>query len=675
MDNTPFNTAEIKTAASFPKQGEVVMKNPNEKKVPRVGKEQINKAMETLQKYKRGKLNLEKKIIENEQWWKLRHWEQARGEDAPYIPATAWLWNVIQSKHADMEDGYPEPNILPREEGDEGEAKMLSSIVPVVLEQNNFHETYSDCCWYKLKQGAAIYGIFWNPTKLNSLGDIEVKKIDAVSLFWEPGITNIQDSKHLFHTELIDNDVLKQRYPELKDETLSVSFEMAKYLYDDDVDTSEKSTVIDWYYHTEYQGKRLLHYCKFVGDTVLFASENETEPPMKPIADPTTGMPAINPETGSEAMQVVGKAMAETGWYEHGMYPFVIDSLFDIEGSPFGYGYTDICKDTQVSIDQLNSAIVKNALMASKRRYFVSETCNVNEEDFTNWEKDLVPVASGLNEESIKEISVSPLSGTYVEIQNNQISMLKETSGNRDVNNGGTQSGVTAASALAVLQEAGNKGSRDMIATTYKAFRQITIQVIELIRQFYDTPRKFRIIGERGAREYVTYSNIGIKPQEQGTDFGIDMGFRVPCFDIEVSAQKASPYNKLAQNELALQFYNLQFFNPQNADQALACLDMMDFNGKEELMAKIQQNGTLLQQYQQLLQLALGMAQRFDPRMIPMIMQGAQAMGMAPPLNYGARANGSVDLTQTDSMGALKPDEHAFVRRAREESQASTQPR
>lgn len=675
MDNTPFNTAEIKTAASFPKQGEVVMKNPNEKKVPRVGKEQINKAMETLQKYKRGKLNLEKKIIENEQWWKLRHWEQARDEDDPYIPATAWLWNVIQSKHADMEDGYPEPNILPREEGDEGEAKMLSSIVPVVLEQNNFHETYSDCCWYKLKQGAAIYGIFWNPTKLNSLGDIEVKKIDAVSLFWEPGITNIQDSKHLFHTELIDNDVLKQRYPELKDETLSVSFEMAKYLYDDDVDTSEKSTVIDWYYHTEYQGKRLLHYCKFVGDTVLFASENETEPPMKPIADPTTGMPAINPKTGSEAMQVVGKAMAETGWYEHGMYPFVIDSLFDIEGSPFGYGYTDICKDTQVSIDQLNSAIVKNALMASKRRYFVSETCNVNEEDFTNWEKDLVPVASGLSEESIKEISVSPLSGTYVEIQNNQISMLKETSGNRDVNNGGTQSGVTAASALAVLQEAGNKGSRDMIATTYKAFRQITIQVIELIRQFYDTPRKFRIIGERGAREYVTYSNIGIKPQEQGTDFGIDMGFRVPCFDIEVSAQKASPYNKLAQNELALQFYNLQFFNPQNADQALACLDMMDFNGKEELMAKIQQNGTLMQQYQQLLQLALGMAQRFDPRMIPMIMQGAQAMGMAPPLNYGARANGSVDLTQTDGMGALKPDEHAFVRRAREEAQASTQPR
>ena len=158
-------------------------------------------------------------------------------------------------------------------------------------------------------------------------------------------------------------------------------------------------------------------------------------------------------------------------------------------------------------------------------------------------------------------------------------------------------------------------------------------------------------------------------------DFGIDMGFRVPCFDIEVSAQKASPYNKLAQNELALQFYNLQFFNPQNADQALACLDMMDFNGKEELMAKIQQNGTLMQQYQQLLQLALGMAQRFDPRMIPMIMQGAQAMGMAPPLNYGARANGSVDLTQTDGMGALKPDEHAFVKRAREEVQASTQPR
>jgi hypothetical protein len=303
----------------------------------------------------------------------------------------------------------------------------------------------------------------------------------------------------------------------------------------------------------------------------------------------------------------------------------------------------------------------------------MSDSCGVNEKDFADWEKDIVPVTSIISDENIREITVSPLSGTYIELMNNQVEMLKETSGNRDVNNGGTQSGVTAASALAVLQEAGNKGSRDIISTTYAAQKKLAYQVIELIRQFYDTPRKFRILGEMGAQKFVAYDNSGIVAQRQTDDFGRDMGYRLPMFDIEVAPQKASPYNKLSQNEFALQFYNLQFFNPQNATQALACLDMMDFDGKNELMVKIQQNGTLMQQYQMLLQLALGMAQMYDPNMIPMIMQGAQAVGLGGAIPMPRI--GKAEMVQTDSTGSIKPEEHAFVRKAREETQASTQPR
>lgn len=663
----------------FHNEGELIAQNPNEAKPPvkRINSQTVMEAAQILQKYKAGKKNLEEKIIENEQWWKLRHWEQTRETDEngkpkdKYIPATAWLWNVIQSKHADMEDAYPEPNVLPREEGDEKEAEMLSSILPVVFEQNDFHSTYSDCCWYKLKQGAAIYGIFWDGTKHNGLGDISIKKIDALNLFWESGITDIQQSKHIFHIELIDNETLKQKYPELKNVTLSGDGDVAKYIYDDSVDTSEKSVVVDWYYHTNYGGKVQLQYCKFVGDTVLYATENETEPLTRPVIDPTTGKTAINPETGSVMTQVIKLPAAETGLYDHGLYPFVMDSLFDIEGSPFGYGYTDICKDTQVSIDNLNNAIVRNALMGSKPRYFASDSCNVNLEEFSDWETEIVH-CTNMSEDMLREIKISGLSGTYVEILNNQISMLKETSGNRDVNNGGTQSGVTAASALAVLQEAGNKGSRDNISTTYIAMNKITFMAIELIRQFYDMPRKFRIVGERGAAKFVTYDNRNIKPQRLGMEFGIDMGFRKPEFDIKVSAQKASPYNKLAQNELALQFYQLQFFNPQNTTQALACLEMMDFDGKDKVIGMIERNGTLLQSFMQLFQLALGMAQVHNPAVMPTLMQLAALAGVAVPAP--APIQGTGERVQTDSTGAIKPEEHAFVKNARENAQSSTQP-
>lgn len=660
------------------KEGELIAKPPVSaeqiSKTEKIGSQQVMKAREILMKYKAGKKNLEEKIVENEQWWKLRHWEQARKDNPKYIPATAWLWNVIVSKHADMEDGYPEPNVLPREQSDEHEAKMLSSIIPVVLEQNEFHKTYSDCCWYKLKQGACIYGIFWEAAKHNGLGDITIKKIDAVNLFWQPGITDIQKSRHLFHCELVDNDILKQHYPALTDKALAQDITLAKYIYDDTVDTSDKSTVVDWYYHTEYNKQRKLHYCKFVGDTVLFATENETEPMTAPVIDPETGLPAINPETGSIIEEIIKKPLAETGWYDHALYPFVIDSLFDIEGSPFGYGYTDIGRDTQVTIDNMNNATVRNALMAAKRRYLASDACDINLDEFADWETDIVHVTGSMSEDSLREISMNQLGGIYVEILNNQISMLKETLGNRDVNNGGTQSGITAASALAVLQEAGNKGSRDVISTTYVAYKQIILMVIELIRQFYDVPRQFRILGERGAAEFVPYDNSGIKPQYQGVDFNIDMGYRLPLFDITVSAQKATAYNKLSQNELALQFYNQGFFIPQNSTQALACLKMMDFDGKEEIIDMISKNGTLLEAYMQLLQLALAMANAYDPAAVPMIAQGAAAVGVAAPVAAPAQKEGGNEV-KTDSSGNIKQQEHPFVSNMRERVQSSAQPR
>ena len=244
----------------------------------RIGREEIQKAQLTLQKYKEGKANLEKRIVDNEQWYKLRHWECMRKSSEHEVqPTSAWLFNCIANKHADAMDNFPAPNILPREEGDKEEAKMLSSIIPVVLDENEFEETYSDVWDYKLVKGTGIYGVFWDGAKHNGLGDIAIRKIDALNLFWEPGITDIQKSRNLFSVELMDNDLLIQEYPQLEGKLGSSTLDVTKYVYDDSVDTTEKSVVVDWYYKKKQDGRIVLHFCKYVNDVVLFATENEPE--------------------------------------------------------------------------------------------------------------------------------------------------------------------------------------------------------------------------------------------------------------------------------------------------------------------------------------------------------------------------------------------------------------
>ena len=605
----------------------------------RIGREQVQEANKTLMKYKEGKANLEKRIVDNEQWYKLRHWECMRDKKDDVQPTSAWLFNCIANKHADAMDNYPSPNILPREEGDKGEAQMLSSIIPVILEQNDFEEVYSEVSNYKIKSGTGVYGIFWDSSKLNGLGDISIKKIDLINLFWESGISDIQKSKNLFHVELADNDVLISQYPQLQGKLGTASLDVTKYVYDDAVDTTNKSVVVDWYYRKNQDGRTVLHYCKYVNDEVLFATEND-------------------------------EMYYEEGWYRHGNYPFVFDTLYSIEGTPTGFGYIDIGKDPQMFIDRGNQAIMKNMLTNAKPRYFIKNDGSVNEEEYSDMTKDFVHVDGNLGQDSVLPISSTGLGSIYVEVINNKIEELKETTGNRDVSTGGT-GGVTAASAIAAMQEAGSKLSRDNNKSAYRSFRKIVVMVIELIRQFYDTERCFRIVGQNGAEQFVRYSNVGIVPQAQGgIEMGIDTGYRLPLFDVEITAQKQSPYSKMSQNELALQFYNAGFFNPQMADQALACLDMMDFDRKQFIMQKIAQNGGMFQQMLMMQQQMLGMAQHIDALQgSNMAQMMAQEMGIAATTPTPEGFNPK----ETEALGG-EAQESGVTKNARKRVAESTSP-
>ena len=599
-----------------------------------IGQEQLRQANLTLQKYKEGKANLEQRVIDNEEWYRLRHWECMRGKKKQQVePVSAWLLNAIANKHADAMDNYPAPNILPREKADVEEARRLSDIVPVVLEQTGYEGTYSEAWWDKLIGGTAIYGVFWDSGKLNGLGDIAVEPVDVLNLFWEPGITDIQDSANVFHLSLADNKALESSYPDKLSGNLGGStLDLSKYVYDDTVDTSGKSVVVDWYYKKQVGQTTVLHFCKYVNDTVLYATEND-------------------------------ETMAKLGWYDHGKYPFVFDPLFRIKGTPCGFGYIDIGKGAQEYIDRGDQAVMQNMLSNAKPRYFIRSDGSVNEAEYGDMTKDFVHTDGNLGQDSILPIAGKGLSSIYLNVLDRKVEELKETTGNRDVSTGGSTSGVTAASAIAAMQEAGSKLSRDSNKAAYRAFREIVLLVVELIRQFYDLPRQFRIIGANGEQSFISYTNAGLLPQAQGNDFGVDMGYRVPLFDIEIAAEKASPYSKLSQNELALQFFGAGFFNPQLTDQALACLEMMDFDGKDRMMQRIAQNGTLYQQLMHTRQQAVAMAQAVDMQMgtnyAGQILSGAQ--GQAQP--------GRVQKPETTG------GESSVTRNAREEAASRAEPR
>jgi len=522
-------------------------------------RERISEWMEVLRGYHAGLSRTRGRIIASENWWKLRNTLEegktcAIGRDGGFTAQSGWLHNVIVSKHADAMDAFPEPVLLPREAGDQEQARILSAIVPCVLEQNQFEQVYSDVMWQKMKYGTGVYKVVWDPEKLGGLGDIAIQRVNLLNLYWEPGVDDIQRSRYLFHTEAWDREALAERFPELKGQLKNDAFSASRFLYDDAVDASKTVTVIEVYYRRFGR----LQYAQFVGDRLLYATEDDPE-------------------------------LCGQGLYDHGLYPYQFDPLFPIEGSPCGYGYVDICRGVQTQIDLLETALVKNAMVGATPRYFSRSDGKVNEAEFLDLGNPIVHVSGTLDEAALRQVGHSSLDGSYVQLLRDAVDELRQVSGNTETSTGNISSGVTAASAIAALQEASGKGSRDATLGSYRCFRQVVALCVELIRQFYDAPRCFRITGRWGQPDFIRYCSQAIRPQHQGVDFGTDMGFRLPVFDIRVEAQKKNAYARLSQNELATQFFQLGFFDPARASQALACIEMMDFDGKEQVMARIAQ--------------------------------------------------------------------------------------
>ena len=608
-----------------------------------IGEKDIAKATEILQKYKQGKSNLEKRIVENEQWYKLQHWDVLRREHnntegiVPMPePSSGWLFNSLNNKHADAMDNFPEPMVLPREPSDEESAKLLSQILPVVLEYNEFERTYDRAWWGKLKNGAAVYGVFWNNELYNGLGDVEVREIDLLKIFWEPGITDIQDSANLFIVDLVDEEILDQQYPQFAGKMKGGVIDLNQYVYDDAVDVSHKSLVVDWYYkRTLPGGRKTVHYVKYVGNQVLYASENDPE--------------------------------FSNGWYADGKYPVVMDTLFPEAGTPVGFGYLDLCKDPQMYIDKLWGNILKHSDMATRLKFFSNVNNDIDEKELMDPNKMLVHCSGDVSEERLKQILTKPLDSIYANIIQMKVDEMKDTSSNRDVNSGSTGSGVTAAAAIAALQEAGNKSSRDMIKGSYRAHAGISQMCVERMRQFYTEERTFRITNGSGYG-FVAFSGVSIQEQPmppayagQETEPGYEPSFRVPVFDIKIHAQRKNPFSRMEQNERAKELYAAGFFAPENAQPALIALEMMDFEGREKIIEKVQQGQTLMNIVQQL-------AAQMDQMALIIQNLSGQKLGAGPENDAGdARKSGGSSVSNDEIRG-----EDALASGVMESQQAQT---
>lgn len=623
---------------------------------PHFTPDKVSEVLQILHEYKDGKTTVDMKATENQEWWRLRHWNVIQGKTeagkAKVEVGSAWAVNSILNKHADFMDSFPKANVLAREADDEEEAQILSKILPAIEEHTDAEQVYNTAGYDFLIDGTAITSVLWDPMAHDGMGDIKKTNVDIHNVFWQPGIEDIQQSKYFFDVSVADVNDVKLQYPDIADRIGGgkQGF-ITEYIHDDNINHQNDIEIINCYYkklemrpvlinidpQTVAQHlvpREILHMAIIIGDQCVFCSED-------------------NPEY-------------QDGFYKHGKYPYVFRKCFPVKDSPCGFGYLDIMKYPQRDIDKLDQAIMKNTMMKAKPRWWVKKNADINKEAFADWNEEIVEVGSGDLGSAVQQMDVDTLPAIVETHLEAKIDELKEISGNRDFSQGSTASGVTAASAIAALQEAGSKLSRDINKAMYRGSREEYYLEIELIRQFYTEPRTFRIDDGTGRYEYMDYSNVNIAPQDITTPEGTR--HKKSIFDLEVSAEKQSPFSRASQNETAKELYQMGLFAPDNATSALVCLDMMEFEGKEKIKQQIQQNDTFMQQFQQMQQLIIQLS---PEAAVQMGLVDPNQVMMAQNANNGA--TGVSEEGSAEDRAAKKTTNTDRLDRARETARSASE--
>lgn len=102
--------------------------------------------------------------------------------------------------------------------------------------------------------------------------------------------------------------------------------------------------------------------------------------------------------------------------------------------------------------------------------------------------------------------------------------------------------------------------------------------VIELMRQFFVTPRMYRVCDSTGKKSFAEFS----KDMMYSCDRPLE-------FDIDVTIQRENPYSRESINKTIMDLWKMGLLHSDNVNTSVIAIKNMQFDGKEKLIADLQE--------------------------------------------------------------------------------------
>ena len=512
------------------------------------------------------------------EWQRLENCERMyRGDhwhDVPQLdrneprPVTPIIQSTVENIKAELLDRVPEAVILPESPKDGDVARVIEAIIRQNHDADGYVKEYRKLVHDLLVGGYCVQEVGYDNALNAGLGGAFIRHVDARGILFDPLATDAQESRAVFKISLKTREFIESRFP------ASAPFLTADAFGSDAVEDGilhgdrNGALLFLEYWWREYDAeteRSSVHMAQIAGNQVL-SDSRDTKP---------------------------------DGLYEHGMYPFLITPMFVRKGSCLGLGLVDMFETQQRYADKLDQIVLKNALMASHNKMLVTEASGFDTEDLRDWSRE---VHRGESLSGVTWFSTPPLPSYIIGYINSIRESIKQESGANDFSRGTASGGVTAASAIAALQEMSNKRARMLARLLHESFRDAVRLEIEIEREFNFFTRRVNVTIDGELKERTFESAMLVRKAAGNAWLPIE-------FYISVKAQQETKYSAMSQNELALRMLQSGMASPPQA------VELMVFEGKDQLLKQLKEQSEKAealakQQQQQALPLMAGRAGR-----------------------------------------------------------------
>lgn len=486
---------------------------------------------------------------------------------APFNTLNSCIDNVI----ADQIDNTPEAKMVPEREETMDSAEEMSDIVSYCLYQAKWNEKYHTLMEDAVVTGTGVAQVFWDEDMERGEGMVNVLAWHPEDFYPDPMYENIQDGRGCFKVTHTTVAWVEEHYPhakgyvqsdEFSEEGIDAMFEAAE--------NDRKTTFIEfWYKHYDAKTRRNhVHMAQFAGHAMLYSTE--------------LGFHCDDANTRKQ------------GVFAHGELPFIMYRYKPVWRKPFGVGLVHDYKPMQDAIDRHQKYIDDNARMSSVSKTYVRKG-SVPIEDVADMSKTVIEYSGADIRQEMANFQTNPLNGQVVQNMVYMVDTMKQDCGQNQFSRGEGGMGVTAASAIQALQEAGGKITRMHTSQFKNAFRSMVEQIMWVMSEYLEPGRQFKIIGGWDSTGNMENRLVEIRPAKPEGD-----RLPKPAYTVRVQVQKNNPLQQQADNEFVMQTAQVcaQAGQPLPPETVVGLLE--GYRTKSSVLKAVRANSQIQQQMQQM---------------------------------------------------------------------------